>query len=163
NDTLTGGDPDYADTFVFARGWGQDTITDFGVGKDHLDMRGVSGLTGFNQLTILDSAQGAKIILGADMITLNGVTKAHLTAASFMFASAGAGSVSISDATVVEGTGGTAHAVFTVSRTGGTGAFDVNFTTVDISATTSDGDYVSKSGPLHFVDGQFSQEISIDI
>src|SRR5438132_231659 len=53
--------------------------------------------------------------------------------------------------------------IFTVIRTGGADAFDVNFSTVDGTATVADGDYVQNSGTLHFADGINTQTISIVI
>src|SRR5262249_51984844 len=61
-----------------------------------------------------------------------------------------AGSVSINDVAIVEGNNGTQVATFTVTRTGGTAAFDVNFATQDGTATVADNDYVATSGTLHF-------------
>jgi Ca2+-binding RTX toxin-like protein len=84
DDTLTGGAG--ADTFGYASHWGHDTITDFEIGQDILDMQDVSGLTSFSQLTITNTAQGATIAFGDDTIVLNGVSLAQLTAASFQFA-----------------------------------------------------------------------------
>ena len=46
-----------------------------------------------------------------------------------------AGSVSINDVTISEGNSGTKVATFTVTRSGGTAAFDVNFATSDGTAT----------------------------
>jgi hypothetical protein len=64
------------------------------------------------------------------------------------------GGLSIGDVTVVEGTGGTKNAVFTVTRTPsphGTTTFPVrvNFTTKtarERTATVADGDYIATSG-----------------
>ena len=61
-----------------------------------------------------------------------------------------AGSVSINDVTISEGDSGTKLETFTVTRSGGTAAFDVSFTTSNGSATTADGDYAATSGLLHF-------------
>ena len=61
-----------------------------------------------------------------------------------------AGSISINDVTITEGNTGTQLATFTVTRSGGTAAFDVNYATADGTATTADGDYVATSGTLHF-------------
>jgi hypothetical protein len=72
-----------------------------------------------------------------------------------------AGSVAISDVSVSEGANGTHVETFTVTRTGGSAAFDVNFATKDGSATTADGDYVAKSGSVHFEAGVNSQTISV--
>jgi Ca2+-binding RTX toxin-like protein len=92
NDTLTGGNGDDTlsagdgkDTFKFADGWGADTVTDFTVGADILDMTGVSGLTSFSQIVdhIRDTADGARIEYAGNSIVLNGVSAASLSAASF--------------------------------------------------------------------------------
>ena len=84
NDVLTGGAD--ADTFGYFNGWGNDTITDFELGKDVLDMKGVSGLNTLSQLTITSTVEGsARIVFGADSITLKGVSASQLTAASFRF------------------------------------------------------------------------------
>jgi Calx-beta domain/FG-GAP-like repeat/RTX calcium-binding nonapeptide repeat (4 copies) len=72
-----------------------------------------------------------------------------------------AGSVSIEDRTIVEGANGSHTETFTVKRTGGDAAFDVNFATKDGSATVADGDYKENHGPLHFAQGVNEQKISI--
>jgi Ca2+-binding RTX toxin-like protein/subtilisin-like proprotein convertase family protein len=82
NDALTGGA--LGDTFVYADDWGDDTVTDFEVGSDALDMRAVSGLTSFDQLQITDTPQGARIAYGDDTITLDGVLAAQITAAGIL-------------------------------------------------------------------------------
>jgi hypothetical protein len=74
-----------------------------------------------------------------------------------------AGLVSINDVTIAEGNGGTKIETFTVTRSGGTAAFDVNFTTADGTATTADHDYVANSGTLHFAAGVNTQTISVTI
>ena len=70
--------------------------------------------------------------------------------------------VTINDVTVVEGDTGTSVMTFTVTRTGGTGAFSVDFATADGSATMGE-DYVQTSGTLAFADGQMSQTITVFI
>ena len=74
-----------------------------------------------------------------------------------------AGSVSINDVTISEGNSGTKVATFTVTRSGGTAAFDVNYATSDGTATTADGDYVATSNTLHFGANQNTQTISVTI
>ena len=74
-----------------------------------------------------------------------------------------AGSVSITDVTVVEGNSGTKVATFTVTRTGGTAAFAVNYGTADGTATVADGDYVASSGTLTFAAGINSQTVSVTV
>jgi serralysin len=73
------------------------------------------------------------------------------------------GSVSINDVMIVEGNSGTQLAFFTVSRTGGTAAFDVNYATADGTATTTDGDYVAAASTLHFAANDTSKIVSITI
>ena len=51
------------------------------------------------------------------------------------------GNISISDVAIAEGNAGTSTATFTVTRTGGTAAFDVNYATADGTATAG-SDYV---------------------
>ncbi|HYI49312.1 MAG TPA: Calx-beta domain-containing protein [Allosphingosinicella sp.] len=70
--------------------------------------------------------------------------------------------VSIDDVSIVEGNSGTSLLTFTVTRTGGTGAFDVNFNTQNGSAVEP-GDYLANSGTLSFGIGQNSRTISITI
>ena len=74
-----------------------------------------------------------------------------------------AGSVAISDATITEGNSGTQVATFTVTRSGGTAAFAVNFVTSNGSASTADGDYNGTSGTLNFGVGVNTQTISVTI
>ena len=74
-----------------------------------------------------------------------------------------AGSVSINDVTISEGNSGTKVATFTVTRSGGTAAFDVNYATSDGTATVADGDYVAASNTLHFGANQNTQTISVTI
>jgi hypothetical protein len=74
-----------------------------------------------------------------------------------------ADSVSINDVTISEGNSGTKVATFTVTRSGGTAAFDVNFATSDGTATVADGDFVATSNTLHFGAGENSKTISVTI
>ena len=74
-----------------------------------------------------------------------------------------AGTVSISNNSISEGDSGTKLETFTVTRSGGTAAFDVSFTTSNGSATTVDGDYVATSGMLHFGTNQNTRTISITV
>ena len=89
NDTLTGGEG--ADTFVFGAGHGNDTITDFDVDNDTIDISGLTSSITHSQLLdkttdLADSdndgtADGVTIDLtdfGGGIITLEGVTKSDL-------------------------------------------------------------------------------------
>ncbi len=72
------------------------------------------------------------------------------------------GSVSISDVSITEGDSGTQVANFTVTRSGGTAAFNVNFATANGSATAG-SDYVATSGTLSFGNGVNTRTISVTI
>lgn len=76
------------DFFVFANGFGLDTILDWqdtGSGfEDMIDLRGVTGVHGIGDLVIAYGAN-ATITIGSSVITLTGVTSG-LDAGDFMFA-----------------------------------------------------------------------------
>src|SRR5436305_3581842 len=73
------------------------------------------------------------------------------------------GNISINDVTIAEGNSGTKIASFTVTRSGGTAAFDLTYATADSSATAGI-DYVSQpSGPLSFAAGDLTKTISVTI
>ena len=71
--------------------------------------------------------------------------------------------VSINDQSISEGNSGTQVATFTVTRTGGTAAFAVNYATADGTATVADSDYVANSGTLNFGANVNTQTISVTI
>jgi Ca2+-binding RTX toxin-like protein len=76
-----------ADTFVFERGTGGDVIGDFAPGVDKIRLVGL-GVANFNQVRALFVENGGNtgIILGqGDLIVLNGVTNAQLSATDFIF------------------------------------------------------------------------------
>ena len=73
------------------------------------------------------------------------------------------GNISINDLTITEGNAGTSIATFTVTRTGGTAAFDVNYATADGTATAGT-DYVGQpTGTVSFAAGDLSKTISVTI
>jgi hypothetical protein len=72
-------------------------------------------------------------------------------------------SASINDVTISEGNSGTTLMTFTVTRTGGPAAFDVNFATSNGSATVADGDYAAASGTLHFATNVNTQTFSVTV
>jgi hypothetical protein len=76
---------------------------------------------------------------------------------------ASAGSLSINDVSISEGDSGTKNETFTVTRSGGTAAFDVNFTTADGTGTVADHDYVANAGTLHFDASVNTQTIKVTI
>ncbi len=73
-----------------------------------------------------------------------------------------AGSVSIADVTITEGDSGTSNAVITLTRTGGSGDFSVDYSTADSSATAG-SDYTSTSGTASFVNGATTVTITVPI
>ena len=73
-----------------------------------------------------------------------------------------AGSLTISDAVIVEGDAGTKFATVMVKREGGTAALDAKFNTTDGSAKHT-SDFIAKSGSVHFAAGEKSKAITIQI
>ena len=86
-DTLTGTGGN--DLFVFAQPIGNDTIYDFNVASDQIDLVGFTGIAGFGDIAgaIAGDNKGDTVItLGAgETITLQTVDPASLTAADFVF------------------------------------------------------------------------------
>jgi hypothetical protein len=74
-----------------------------------------------------------------------------------------AGSVSINDVSATEGHSGTKQLTFTVTRTGGTAAFDVALATSNWSAGTTDNDFQAKAGVLSFGAGVNTMTFSVTI
>jgi predicted extracellular nuclease len=79
-----------------------------------------------------------------------------------------AGSIAIADASIVEGETGTSILQLTVTRTGGTLPFSVDFATSNggnpnNASATAGSDYVAQSGTLSFATGQNSATIDIVI
>jgi len=73
------------------------------------------------------------------------------------------GSISINDVTIAEGNAGTSIATFTVTRTGGTAAFDLTYATADGTATAG-SDYVAQpTGTVSFAAGDLTKTISVTI
>ncbi|MBI3406960.1 MAG: DUF3466 family protein [Planctomycetes bacterium] len=73
-------------------------------------------------------------------------------------------SISISDASVVEGNSGTKLMTFTVTLSQASGMdVWVNFATANGTAAVSDSDYVAKSGTLYFAPGETTKTITVEI
>ena len=107
NDTLTGAGGN--DLFVFAQPIGNDTIYNFNIATDQIDLTGFVGIASFGDIAghIADDGHGdAVITLGAgETITLHGVDAASLTAADFVFNQTpvveNAGTMTVSDGAVL--------------------------------------------------------------
>ena len=83
DDTLTGGTGE--DTFVFIESSGDDTITDFVVGTDTIDLSMIQEAIAFSDLTITQDGSDTTITHTAlgGTITLTGITATDLTADDF--------------------------------------------------------------------------------
>ena len=87
DDTLIGDEG--ADTFVFAAGHGNDRIRDFTDGEDLIDLTQLSGIAGFDDLTITADGSAAVIDLtahGGGTIRLENFDVADLDAEDFVLA-----------------------------------------------------------------------------
>ena len=126
-----------------------------------------SGIFAYLQVDTDGAANGANWLTVARIngVQINNTLNVILdsTQPSGSAISVSAGTVAINDVAVTEGNSGTKLANFTVTRSGGTAAFDVNFATADGSATLADGDYVANSGTLHFGAGVNTQTFSVTI
>jgi Ca2+-binding RTX toxin-like protein len=164
------------DTLV---GYGGNDVLIGGAGDDNLDGNGGSDTAVFGGVFAdyqIKSKSGTQVVLtdlrggspdGTDIVKNVESFRFMDKTVSFNDLQVGttqpAGSVAIGDVTVVEGNNGTKVATFTVTRTGGTAAFDVNFTTSDGTATVVDGDYAKVSGLLHFNANETAKTISVTI
>lgn len=95
NDTLSGGAGDDImgggsgnDRFVFLNNFGDDTVLDFSIGSDLIDLSAVSAITSFSDLVqnhLSTGSTGATITVGGDEIVLNGINQNNLTDSDFIF------------------------------------------------------------------------------
>lgn len=86
NDILTGGGA--ADTFHFAKGYGKDTITDFGNGVDTIDLSDYGAISDFNDLMkhhLKVSGDDLIIHSGVDQLIIEDTKKSALDAGDFDF------------------------------------------------------------------------------
>ena len=82
-DTMTGGAGD--DTFVFSAGFGDDTLSDFTVGVDKIDLSALDVGTFADLLANTANGDAAVVLTLADgSISLNGVAKTQLVEADFI-------------------------------------------------------------------------------
>ena len=93
-----------ADVFVFERGTGAGVIGDFVAGTDRIDLSAF-GLTSFAQVQAALGENGGTAFLtlgNGDMVVLNGVARAALSAGDFILASAGDDKVPVMEAIDVD-------------------------------------------------------------
>ena len=84
-----------------------------------------------------------------------------LTSNDFVLAPSALG-INILDELIAEGGSGTKTLIFTVTRTGGTASFSVDYATANGTATAGE-DYITQSGTLSFAGGETTKTISIII
>ena len=132
NNTINGGGG--TDTVVFSGARSAYTLTDLGSGSVRVDGP------------------------GGERDTLSIVERLQFSDQTVTWPPAAiAGSVSINDVSITEGNAGNTLLTFTVTRTGGTAAFDVNFGTANGTATATD--YGTNGGTLSFGTGVNSRTI----
>jgi Ca2+-binding RTX toxin-like protein len=74
NDVLLGGGLDGSvDVFVFEDGTGTDRVNDFENGVDLIDVTGIAGVTGYDDVTVTFGPSSTTIVAGAETIILQGV------------------------------------------------------------------------------------------
>jgi serralysin len=87
NDTLTGGSGD--DIFVFENSFDRDTITDFAINRDVIDLSSVNSINNWNDLSSNHLSQsGGNTIIDAgsgNVITVEGISVAALDQYDFLF------------------------------------------------------------------------------
>jgi Ca2+-binding RTX toxin-like protein len=86
NDTLTGGAG--ADVFLFSKGSGKDTVTDFVASTDRIDFSNLAAITDFTDLMKNHAVQSGDDVLikaGTDVLTLKHVDLSDLSKGDFLF------------------------------------------------------------------------------
>jgi serralysin len=85
HDLLTGGAG--VDTFVFASGWGKDTVMDFVAGEDHIDLSAWAAVNSFQDVKAHLSVDGDDLVIkaGHNELTLADTHKSDLHITDFIF------------------------------------------------------------------------------
>ncbi len=83
NDKLTGGSG--SDIFVFQKGNGRDTVTDFRHGVDEIDLRRLPGVNDMSGISLRQSGDDAIVKYGSDILVLKGVNASDLDSNDFIF------------------------------------------------------------------------------
>ena len=125
----------------------------------------VSGGTATLQDLRAGSVDGTDTIVNVELVKFSDATVAYssLKTTTAPVPAPVAGSVVISDAAFAEGNSGSKVMTFTLTRSAGTAAFDVNYATADGTATVADGDYIAGNGAIHFNAGETQKTISITV
>jgi len=151
-------------------GGGGNDIIDGGAGTDTVVFSGqqsyykiiVNGNTATIEDTRAGSPDGIDTITNVELVNFGGTIVSYSSLRNQTPAAAVAGSVVIGDQSIQEGNAGTKVLTFTLTRSGGTAAFDVNFATSNGTATAGE-DYVATSGVVHFAAGETQKTISVTI
>ncbi|MEM7076270.1 MAG: hypothetical protein AAF484_14340 [Pseudomonadota bacterium] len=88
NDIMSGGPDAQADVFVFEDGFGNDTVQDYGVGQDVINLASVTGITDFADLSASHLTQvglHAVITDGGNTITILDTDASLLSSSDFDF------------------------------------------------------------------------------
>ena len=133
-----------------------DTVT-YGIDDQRFAINSLTGEITRSAIGTLNSGTEPSITLNVTATSSDGSQASH--AFTLGVASPGAGSISISDVSISEGNGSATTATFTVSRTGGTAAFTVDYATADGTATTAGSDYVANSGTLTFAADETTPQV----
>ena len=120
------------------------------------------------RLTFWDANHDASddLVIGAPWADPNGVTSAGETYVVYgvPYILTSPPSVSVADASVIEGDSGTVDALFVVSLSrAASQTVTVDFSTADGSATASDHDYVPASGTLTYLAGETYKTVAVQV
>lgn len=114
--------------------------------------------------TVVEGTHTGTVTLGAATSTdsgYNGLNPADVTAT--ITDNDVAATVSVGNASVVEGNSGTSSLVFTITRSDNTGAFSLNYGTADGGATAG-GDYIAANGSISFTaGGALTQTVTVTV
>ena len=151
-------------------GGGGNDIIDGGAGTDTVVFSGKQSdykiIVNGNTATIEDmragSPDGLDTITNVELVNFGGTIVSYSSLKNQTPAAAVAGSVVIDDKSIQEGDAGTKVMTFTLTRSSGTAAFDVNFATSNGTAIAGE-DYVATSGVVHFAAGETQKTISVTI
>lgn len=174
SDTLTGGGGD--DVFVFASGYGADTINDFVVsGGDVIDLTELLGYYSFAEVASAGQQSGANTVFafGTGLtLTLLNVSLASLTSTEFMLADGGAepgddnvapSNLSLSAISVKEGAAGATIGNLIVQDLNGDSIFTFDLSDNRFAVSGSPGAYQLKLNSGIALDYETERTVSLSI